>query len=228
MANKYGPKIVTDGLVLCLDFSDIKSYSGSGDIVYDRSGNNYNYALTNSPVFTSNYKGGLTFDGTDTFCRGGLPVSEINETFSICVWFSNNGNGTNPSTANRIISADRINGSTKFCIGINSSGNFQVAGAGGSDGEPDFSITNGIPYYICYISNGTTSYSLFINDIKELTNESYSVDTGEVDELSIGCRPNTTDRVFNGIIYTVNIYNKALTDSEALQNYNSTKGRFGL
>lgn len=228
MSNKYGPKIVTDELVLCLDFADTKSYSGSGSTVYDRSGNNYNYTLTNSPVFTSNYKGGLTFDGTDTLCRGGLPVSVINETFSICVWFSNNGNGTDPSTANRMISADATTGSTKFCMGINSSGNFQVAGSGGSDGEPSFSITNGIPYFVCYMSNDATSYSLFINDTKELTNEGYSVNTAEVDELSIGCRPNSTDRVFNGIIYTVNVYNRVLTDVEVLQNYNATKGRFGL
>ena len=51
MANQYGPRIVTDNLVLCLDASDKNSYSGSGPTWYDLSGNNYNATIYNSPNF---------------------------------------------------------------------------------------------------------------------------------------------------------------------------------
>ena len=35
MAYNTGPKIVTDGLVLCLDAADRNSYPGSGNTWYD-------------------------------------------------------------------------------------------------------------------------------------------------------------------------------------------------
>ena len=38
MAQEYGPKIVTDGLVLSLDAADKNSYPGSGTTWYDLSG----------------------------------------------------------------------------------------------------------------------------------------------------------------------------------------------
>jgi len=38
----------------------------------------------------------------------------------------------------------------------------------------------------------------------------------------------TAERGFDGRVSMVQIYNRALTASEILQNYNATKGRFGL
>ena len=42
MANLYGPRIVTDGLVLNLDAGNSKSYPGSGSTWYDLSDNSVN------------------------------------------------------------------------------------------------------------------------------------------------------------------------------------------
>ena len=47
MATNYNPKIVTDGLVLCLDAANTKSYSGSGTTWTDISGKSNNGTLTN-------------------------------------------------------------------------------------------------------------------------------------------------------------------------------------
>ena len=47
MGLAHSPKIVTDGLVLCLDAGDGKSYSGSGTTWTDRSGQDNNGTLTN-------------------------------------------------------------------------------------------------------------------------------------------------------------------------------------
>jgi len=38
----------------------------------------------------------------------------------------------------------------------------------------------------------------------------------------------TSSTAFDGKIPNVQMYNRALTASEVLQNYNATKGRFGL
>src|SRR6056300_1230478 len=64
MALSHSPKIVTDGLVLCLDASDPQSYSGSGTTWYDRSGNNYDFTAVNGPTYSN---GKFSFDGSNDY-----------------------------------------------------------------------------------------------------------------------------------------------------------------
>ena len=65
MAYHNNPRIVTDGLVLCLDANAKRSYSGSGSTWSDLSGNDYDGTLTNSPTYNSS--GYFDFDGTDQY-----------------------------------------------------------------------------------------------------------------------------------------------------------------
>ena len=53
MGTNYSPRIVTDGLLLCLDAKDIKSYAGSGTTWTDRSGND-NDGSIDGATFNSN------------------------------------------------------------------------------------------------------------------------------------------------------------------------------
>ena len=61
---KFGPKIVTDGLVLALDTANPNSYPGSGttwtDVVNSRPG-----TITNSPTFNSS--GYFDLDGSNDY-----------------------------------------------------------------------------------------------------------------------------------------------------------------
>jgi len=88
MATNYNNKIVTDGLILCLDAADKKSYSGSGSSWTDRSGNGNNGSLSNSPTFNSD--GYFELDGTDDRITSGAKLSGT-ENGSIYLW-------CNPST----------------------------------------------------------------------------------------------------------------------------------
>ncbi len=63
MAFIHSPKLVTSGLVLCLDAANKLSYPGSGTSWYDLSGNNYNGTLTNGPTFNNGNGGSIVFDG---------------------------------------------------------------------------------------------------------------------------------------------------------------------
>lgn len=58
MSLQHSPKIPTDGLVLCLDPANPKSYSGSGNYMYDLSKNNNHAQLINSPIY-SKENGGI-------------------------------------------------------------------------------------------------------------------------------------------------------------------------
>ena len=66
MPNNYGPRIVTDGLVLCLDAGNSKSYPGSGTAWNDLSRNGNNGTL-NGPTFNSADRGSIVFDGTNDY-----------------------------------------------------------------------------------------------------------------------------------------------------------------
>ena len=62
----YNPKIVTDGLVLCLDAANKRSYPGSGTTWIDKVGGN-DGTLTNGPTFGGGNGGVIEFDGTNQY-----------------------------------------------------------------------------------------------------------------------------------------------------------------
>ena len=67
MGVAYNPNIVTDGLVLCLDAANKRSYPGTGTTWTDRSANGNNGTLTNGPTFDSANGGSIVFDGTNDY-----------------------------------------------------------------------------------------------------------------------------------------------------------------
>mgnify|MGYP006213918775 FL=1 len=70
MATLYNPNIVTDGLVLCLDAANKRSYIGSGTAWDDLAGGN-NGTLTNGPTFDAGNGGSVVFDGANDYINLG-------------------------------------------------------------------------------------------------------------------------------------------------------------
>ena len=109
MATSYSPKIITDGLVLCLDAGDGKSYSGSGTTWTDRSGNGYNGTLTNGPTFDSSNGGNIVFAGDD-YVDCGLSSFQPTE-MTLSVWVKK----TTSNTSGVIVKGN-VNESTEWGI----------------------------------------------------------------------------------------------------------------
>ena len=65
MGLTHSPRIVTDGLVLCLDAANAQSYPGTGTTWTDRSTSGNNETLTNGPTFDSANRGAIVFDGSN-------------------------------------------------------------------------------------------------------------------------------------------------------------------
>ena len=87
MGTGYNPRIITDGLVLCLDAANTRSYPGTGATWTDLKGSN-NGTLTNGPTFSNDNGGGIVFDGTDDdvdFSTSFLDVS-ANQGVTISAW----------------------------------------------------------------------------------------------------------------------------------------------
>jgi hypothetical protein len=227
MGTSYNPRIVTDGLVLCLDAANKRSYPGAGNTWTDLTTNKYNGALTNGPTFNSANGGSLIFDGTDDLCRTTLPASELDLDCTVIVTCSVAAVGSIESTANRAFTLDRTSGSTKWTIGTRRETTlFQFAGAGGDDNSTTsyFSYSLNEIFQAAVVVSGS-GHRLYKNGNLK-SSGSLTGDNSSFSFAAVGCRIIKNDRHWNGKIFNVTAYNRQLTDAEIRQNYLATKGRY--
>ena len=219
MAFHYSPKIVTDGLVLCLDAGNTKSYIGSGtwsDI--SRGGNNG--TLVNGPTFSSLNGGSIVFDGSNdyvTINSGSDILSNVN--YTKISWFY----VTSFTTANHIISSSG-GGQHAFWL---ASGNKLNSGHNGSWSTVVSTTTLSLNtwYFGAVTFNTTTGWNLYVNGLSESTSVNLTTFSG-IGDISIGSFWGSN--VFTGRIPIAQVYNRVLSSTEILQNYNATKTRYGL
>ena len=239
MAFNFSPKIVTDGLVLCLDAANTKSIVSGSTIWNDLSRGGNNGTLISGVTFNSGNGGSVGFDGVDDYVNIINPSVLQSQNFSISVWI-------NPSTATNVITSliDYDHASTlrqgwviqsqdattnRYYYFVYWDGtNFQP-----SAGAPGMGIqtTNFIWQNLTYIKNGTSVVG-YLNGVQLYTATTSNATISYLPNrnLTIGKVISTTvgNRSYNGKVSTTQIYNRALSAAEVLQNYNATKTRFGL
>ena len=219
--------IVTDGLIFYVDAGNGNSYSGSGTDWANLSGS-ATATLTNSPTYSSADGGYIDFDGSNdhiTTTYDGTGKIDI----TLCVWL----NIDNFSVSNGGNIFDQSTGATGFGVRTASGGTIEVF-ARNSDASSVNHLTSAYTglsthtwYYIC-VKFETNSITTYLNGSVNAT-DSATLDTISVDSsnnMEIGGRNDTTNGHFNGSIALVQIYEKALSNNEVLQNYNALKNRF--
>jgi hypothetical protein len=224
MSAHANPDIVQDGLVLCLDAADKKSYSGSGTTWTDRSGNGYDGTLTNGPTFDSANGGSIDFDGDDDRVECGT-VTMADNNFSLEIVFEWDDIDTS---------------SIGFLIGGNLEElEIHTGGGAGTNGlrfipydYPNNSvidatniITSGINHVVFTAQNSSYSKAYKNGELFSTSSTTSSITLNTSQTVKIGSRTNNS-YYFDGKIHLARIYNKALTAAEVLQNYNATKSRF--
>ena len=223
MSYRTGPKIVTDGLVLCLDAGDRNSYPGSGSTWYDLSGNNNHFTLVSS-IFDNTNGGSLSYGNNIRIYKTGSIFSGDNN-ITIMAFFS----------ANFSIMESRNDGSTRnFCQVTSNSAILDQYGPSGPGSRTNLSFSSNIGNKIvAHKINTDRTATWFYNGsfADGGTDETYNGSSPEITEL--GNRTNSGNSnyygsSFNGKISTLLCYNAALTNEQILQNYNALKGRFGL
>ena len=233
MAVAGGPNIVEDGLVLALDAANVKSYPGSGTVWNDLASETTG-SLVNSPTFNSNYAGVLEFDGLDSYVElGDIDSSNVlslyNTDFTVHIWFNPSGSG---DSYQRVI--DKSNGSS-----MANGWGITATQSTPTSKQLAFYINTGNPVLRNDEYNFGEWYSIVFTregNVMKMYNNGTLKDTDNnatpIPSTTTGCRigawPADTARCFGGSIGAIWIYHKALTASEVLQNYNATKGRFGL
>ena len=85
MSIAYNTSIVRDGLILCLDAANVKSYPGSGSVFNDISGRGNHHTILNSPSFSN---GRFTLDGaTQGFTRTSA-LTGVTSNCTVVIWYS--------------------------------------------------------------------------------------------------------------------------------------------
>jgi hypothetical protein len=224
MAFSYSPKIVTEGLVLYLDAANPYSYVSGSTSWNDLSRSQTNGTLVNGPTYSSANLGSIVFDGVDDYVDTTYN-QQLND-FTIGVWF--NANSTSEA-AGRLLDKDYINGTW---LGKNPVGTVNSWGGGVREVSAPYGIyltlLDGQWNYLVSIRSGTT-HILYGNGITNTISNTVSSTITNPSIVRLGTENTTPGSSFyKGNIASAQIYNRALTAQEVLQNYNATKTRFGL
>ena len=226
MSFNYSPKIVNDSsLVFYLDAANNRSYPKTGTTWNDISKGANTATLVNGPTFSSANNGNIVFDGSDDFCSTTLIKTFTSMT--IQVWFYKNGASVsvysglvaNRSPSNTNVTGLLINGAGSECLGYN-----------WNDSPSTYGWNSGLvlrdnAWNFLSLSVSPTLATGFLNGVSA-TNVLGHASTNIAD-LAIG-KDYITERLVRGSIGLVSIYDKALSATEVLQNYNTTKIRYGL
>ena len=223
---RFASYIVTNGLALNLDAGNSFSYAGSGTTWYDVSGNNYSGSLINGPTYTSDNSGAIIFDGTNDYAS----ISS-NSNF-------NNGNNitveawvlcTNWSTyTHPMIVAKGIN--VEWILWKSNDVGYvgKLGWRGGGTAFTTTSLPNNT-WVQCVGSIGSAGQKVYLNGILESTVGNTTFTSGNVNvTIAAGLVTGSPSNLLGANVAITRIYNRQLTDAEVLQNYNATKGRFGL
>ncbi len=236
MALAHSPKIATNGLILCLDAINPKSYPGSGNTWFDISGRGNHFSLNGNTIPTVTDGRSLSFNGTDQFGYISSPVSTD--------LFLNAGQG--PRTIeiwakvnvlpNATISVGGLFGDQYSTSGVlvvfnNGQIQFRMDDGGTSASKTitagewfQFVVLLETPYLITYYANGELDTAQYTNpDTNANSNSAWAI--GRQNRSFTA--PNSL-RYLDCNVSIIRNYNSILTAAEIKQNFNANRSRFGI
>lgn len=241
MSVKSNIGVVTDGLVFYVDAGNANSYTGSGNTLGDLIGGE-DMTLQQQAVVSGFF---VELDGVDDYVdisANYVPAHlkfNFSDSFTFSAWcrpdFSNTG------SFGMVIGSMESGGDFKSCCIINgppnerlkprfwlrdSSSQFTLLTS------TSFSMTQGQVYNLTFTYSGSRSsgsWKFYVDGVD--TAITYS-NTGSATSINytgatftIGTRE-LVDAFWEGAVGPSQIYNKALSSTEVLQNYNALKNRF--
>jgi hypothetical protein len=224
-------------LVLNVDAGFTPSYPRSGTTWSDISLNGNNGTLNNGPTFDLGGGGSIVFDGVDDFVNVGNPQSLANQNLTVSTWVKPS-TATNPITSiidydhcaicNWVLQSEDATTNRRYYFGYRSTSDVWEPSNGIGTGR-GIQLSNSVWQNLTFTKNGTSIIG-YLNGTQTYTSTAGSGNIlyNTSKNLSLGAGISCSSRNFNGNMVTSQIYNRALSAAEVLQNYNAQKGRFGL
>jgi hypothetical protein len=226
-----GSNIVTNGLLVYLDAADKDSYPGTGTTWTDLSGNGNNGTLTNGPVFLPSVGGGVfDLDGVDDYVSLGSGAASIVQgrtALTIGIMFNMDATGT---LRGLIGTLNYFCGGNLGLVASNDALEFYNDTATCYSIGLSSYVTTGKWIYAVGTYDGTTTRLYGIKD-GTLTQTSGTGKSGNTNVFSSDFRVmgNQNPTIFtNGKGSVAFAYNRVLSETEIVQNYDAIKLRFGL
>lgn len=237
-------KIVTDKLLLYVDGANSNCYVSGSTTLYNLVNEDAG-SLINSVSYNTNNKGYFVLDGVNTYIDLGNKIPSLAPSYpmSIDLWvqpsLSNPNVGifssSNDTPATRYygfsvqIISPLVNG--KYGIFANIGDGF---GRGSTNRRSQQTSTqdlvaNAWNHVVVTVDSGPT-FQIYLNGVLQSGINSGSggvINWGVGTTSQIGVSPGY-GLILNGGISNVKFYNKLLSQSEIIQNYNALKRRFGL
>ena len=228
----HSPRIVADGLVLCLDAANKRSYGGSGTTWTDRSTSGRNGTLSNTPTFNDEDISYFSFDGASDFIDlGDELVNLYTDKITMCAWFKTTAS---LSTSGHIFTQSNSTSTSNYISLFMYSDDkvyWQLRNPSASPRAISSQVLNdGSWHYAVGVSSGYADHRLYIDgELDNQSSTSFIYGGVNPDSTRVGCwiRNNGSESNFyNGDIGIVKAYNRALTADEIRQNYLATKERY--
>lgn len=216
-----GPgNIVTNGLVLYLDAANYLSYTSGSTTWRDLSSSNNSGSLVNGPTFSSGNGGSIVFDGVNDYVVVDSTVYDLNKG-TLSIWFKRAG-------ATYIIIGSYGGSGNQRTPTFYQTGNNIGWEFGSLTGKnTGISFTDDTWFNMVMTFDSSYNVNVYVNGTLAGTGTS-SNPGGFFNQFTIGRYGNYGSFFGKGNFATTQVYNRALSAQEVLQNYNAQKTRFGL
>lgn len=227
MAVGYNPSIITDGLIYFIDPANIRSYPGSGtsvNLLISGTGS----SLINGTGFSSINNGSFYFDGTNDYINTNQYSSSIGLTssdFTICLWTKIVDN----NQFNAFVSRTSSNLPAPIDMYTHTADRKMRVLVGNTLSWSTLQSNNPLPLAWTYLTFTLNSIlaSLYYNAVLDTSTNLATARIESTNPIIIGTRDDNFTHM-KGNIGQVQIYNRALSAQEILQNFNATRYRYGI
>jgi hypothetical protein len=241
MGIAYNTSIVTNGLVLCFDPANSKSYPGSGTVLTDLSENKNVATLNGTVPFSS---GSFTFNGTagNHISDAVLTLPILGNDKTILCWTFPDSTGPVNAYTGLVALGGRTSSTPSdamlLCLNTNAATWYVGSAYWANDYNPstlpvikDAWNMVGIIGRSAPTANNTKLICGNSSGLTSITGSSSAYTRGLAVtnvNLTIGCTDVGGGRPMKGKISVVLVYNRELSDSEIQQNFNALRGRYGV
>ncbi len=244
MSISYNSSIVASGLALCLDAANPRSWPGSGTLWNDASGGGNTGTMFGS-VPTSTDGGGCfdfaTVTGASsaaaslgfTFSSNMIPTTG---SFTLSCWVKNA-----PSSSSQVGLFSNAGGANGYRFGIGLNGCYVLIGGASGEGysEPTINFSSSLSaslwYNVCMIfdrvgtnSGGTPQWQLYLNGVFQTATNMATPQNVATATAAPGLVRSACCGLYTGKLSIFSAYNRALSATEIVQNFNAQRGRFSV
>jgi len=225
MSAVRGPKIIKDGLVLCVDAGSTRSYSGSGTVFHDLSGEDNHLTIVGSPAFSR--ADGFTFEAVTSKYLKADPFPFPTTELTMEIWCKT----SNASARSFISYSDRSDHNESLLFDPPS---IHLYGPS-SNIDTNIAVNDGKWHQVVRTSKRSTGGEiLYVDGVfrygvgtlaagTNFTTGGVLVVAQEQDSAGGGFN---AGQAFVGPQAIIRIYDKVLTAAEIKQNYIASRGRF--